>query len=128
MSLADGTGRTTTVLVVEDEAITRMALVAELERHGFAVLEAADGRTAIDLFRSNPQIAAAVVDIGLPGETNGYDVVKAIRSDRPDLTMIIASGQKLRMPDDFDEHVLVEEKPYDAAKITLILEGRLSRS
>jgi CheY-like chemotaxis protein len=126
VSLADGT--CTTVLVVEDEAITRMALVAELERHGFAVLEAADGRHAVDLFRSNPQIGAAVVDIGLPGEINGYDVVKAIRSERPDLTMIIASGQKLRMPDDFDEHVLVEEKPYDAVKITLILEERLSRS
>ena len=114
------------MLVVEDEAISRMDLVSELGRHGFHVLEAADGRTAIELFRSNPGIAAAVVDIGLPGETTGYDIVKAIRSERPDLTMIIASGQKLRMPEDFDEHVMVEAKPYDAVKIALILEGRLS--
>lgn len=59
------------VLVVEDEAIIRMDLVSELEAQGFRVYEASDGRTAIERFRSQPNLCGVVVDIGLPGETDG---------------------------------------------------------
>ena len=111
------------MLVVEDEALIRLDLVAELEAHGFAVLEASEVHAALALFRSCPDLHAAVVDIGLNGEAAGYDLVHAMREERPDCAVIIASGDRLKMPDDFDEHVLVEAKPYDAAKIAVILES-----
>ena len=38
---------------------------------------------------------------------------------------MIASAHELRMPADFDEHVMVESKPYDAAKIAVMLRGRV---
>jgi DNA-binding response OmpR family regulator len=54
-----------TVLVVEDEAIVRMDLTMELEDRGFAVLEASRAGAAMALFRTCPDLHAAVVDIGL---------------------------------------------------------------
>ena len=125
----DGSPRS--VLIVEDEAIIRMDLVAELEARGFHALEAADGRAAIDLVRSHPNLCGAVVDIGLAGGMTGYDVVRAVRGARPNCTIIITSGRDLKMPDGFEEPVILEAKPYDAVKIAMILgdgPGRLDSS
>jgi CheY-like chemotaxis protein len=117
-----------TVLVVEDEAIVRMDLTMELEDRGFAVLEASAAGTAMALFRTCPDLHAAVVDIGLRDGASGYDLVQAMRSQRPGCTVIIASGRDLRMPRDFDQHVLTESNPYDAEKIAFILKERCRRA
>ena len=112
------------VLVVEDEALIRLDLAAALEAHGFDVIEAGDGVTGLDLFRENQQIDAVISDLALPGTMSGYQLVQAIRQERPSCTIIIATGKELRIPEDFDEHVLLEQKPYDPAKIALILRMR----
>jgi CheY-like chemotaxis protein len=117
-----------TVLVVEDEAIVRMDLTMELEDRGFAVLEASGAGAAMALFRTCPDLHAAVVDIGLRDGASGYDLVQAMRSQRPGCTVIIASGRDLRMPRDFDQHVLTESNPYDAEKIAFILKERCRRA
>jgi two-component system, response regulator PdtaR len=113
-----------TVLVVEHEAIVRMDLATELQDHGFDVLETASADAALALFRSCPDLHAAVVDVGLRGEATGYDLVRAMRKDRPGCTVIIASGRTLGMPGDFDQPVLVEPKPYDPEKIAFVLKDR----
>ena len=112
------------VLVVEAEAIVRLDLAMELEAHGFDVLEAASANAALAMFRSYPDLHTAVVDVGLRDGASGYDLVRALRKARPSCTVIIASGRDLRMPRDFDQHVLVEPKPYDAEKIAFILKHR----
>lgn len=112
------------VLVVEDEALIRLDLARELIASGFEVVEASQGSEAVARFRENGNIDAAVVDIGLPGGMTGYCVVRAMREIRPSCTIILASASDLKMPPDFDEHVLVETKPYDPAKIAHILRMR----
>ncbi|MDB5511049.1 MAG: Response regulator receiver protein [Enterovirga sp.] len=112
------------VLVVEDQAIIRLDLAAELTRHGFAVIEAGDAETGIRLFRERSDIDAGVIDIALPGAMNGYDLVREIRSIRPACTVVVISGSDFVMPEDFDEHVVVESKPLDIAKIALVLRMR----
>lgn len=114
------------VLLVEDEAITRSNLAEALKAEGFDVHEAGDATSAMTLFRSCRSIDAVVADIGLPGGVSGYELVKAVRQERPGCTVIIATGSALQMPTDFDEHILVESKPYDVAKIALILRMRHS--
>lgn len=112
------------VLVVEDQAIIRLDLATELGRSGFEVIEAGDGETGLRLFCEHPEIDAAVLDIDLPGPLNGYDITRAIRRIRPRCTVIIISGMSFVMPADFDEHVVVESKPLDIAKIALVLRMR----
>ncbi len=114
------------MLVVEDQAIIRLDLAAELAEHGFEVIEAHDGETGIRLFREHPRISAAVVDIHLPASLNGYDLVRQIRSIRPACTVVIISGSPFVMPDDFAEHVIIESKPLDTAKIALVLRMRFA--
>ena len=112
------------ILLVEDETLIRMDLARELTAQGFEVIEAGDASTGLELFRSRADIEAVVTDIHLPGEMSGYSLIQAVRKDRPGCTVIIATAEKLAMPEDFDEHVLFESKPYDPGKIALILRLR----
>ena len=70
------------VLVVEDQAVMRAALVTELRQAGVTqVLEAENGRTALALFRSErPDMV--LLDIRLPGE-DGYWVARKLREAEP---------------------------------------------
>jgi DNA-binding response OmpR family regulator len=65
------------VLVAEDDAITRMLVKLLLERDGYTVLEAANGRQAVEIaVREHP--ALVVMDLNMP-EMNGYDALAHIR-------------------------------------------------
>jgi RNA polymerase sigma factor (sigma-70 family) len=77
------------VLVVEDTRDHRELYAAELQRAGFAVVEAADGEAAIDTaFESRPQ--AVVLDLMLPG-VSGFNVARLLRTSmRTRDTMIVA--------------------------------------
>lgn len=67
------------VLVAEDDADFRRFLVTLLEEAGYAVVEAATGREAVDVARAaRPRVA--LLDIQLP-DLNGYEVCRALRDD-----------------------------------------------
>jgi DNA-binding response OmpR family regulator len=83
MAIAAGVGATRPILVVDDDAKIVRLVRAYLERDGYQVIEAADGRAAlaaVDAWRP----ALVVLDLMLP-EIDGLDVVRAIRrsSDTP---------------------------------------------
>ena len=64
-----------TVLVVEDDKYMREVLVAKLGKEGFAVLEAVDGSTGLDMTaKKKPDLV--VLDIILP-VMNGFDYLEA---------------------------------------------------
>ena len=113
----------TAVLIVEDEAIIRLALAGELAADGFEVVEASSAEEGLALFRGHPDIPAAVVDVHLPGEMDGYGLVRAIRAEQPSALVIIMSGLEFTPPADFDEHVIIERKPCDVRKIGHILQS-----
>lgn len=67
------------ILLVEDEEALAESVRYSLEREGFEVVIAADGRRAIERFRtSDPDIV--VLDLMLP-EMSGLDVCRTIRAD-----------------------------------------------
>ena len=70
------------VLVIDDDADQRDLLMRFLEREGFAVRVAADGRTGIELARSlRPR--AILLDVMMP-QMDGWSVLSAIKAD-PDI-------------------------------------------
>ncbi len=78
------------VLLVEDDHAQRAALAAELQSTGTAeVLQAADARSAVQLFRQHrPELV--LLDICLPGSEDGYWVAQRMREAEPgDWTPII---------------------------------------
>ena len=68
-----------TILIVEDEPSIAEAMKYSLEREGFRVETAFDGRQALARFRSNPP-ALVLLDLMLP-EIPGLDVCKILRSE-----------------------------------------------
>jgi DNA-binding NarL/FixJ family response regulator len=81
------------ILLVDDHPITRDALAALLDQHGFNVVgEAGDGETAIELARSlGPQLV--LLDLSMPG-MSGLEALPRIREAAPgcEVVVLTASG------------------------------------
>lgn len=88
-------GRSTSrVVIADDDAITRMVVKALLEREGFEVVAARDGREAIELVAS-VQPDLLLVDLNMP-EMDGDDVVQVLRgnpSSAP-IPIIVLTGER----------------------------------
>ena len=68
-----------TVVVVEDDPHIADLVDLYLRREGFRVLLARDGEKGLEvLARENPCIV--ILDVGLPGARDGFDVCRAIRA------------------------------------------------
>ena len=74
----DGT-RATTILVVEDNELSRDALSRRLARRGYRVVIAVDGHEAVSIGRSaKPDII--LMDLGLPG-IDGWEATRQLKAD-----------------------------------------------
>ena len=70
---------TGTVVVVEDDPHIADLVDLYLRREGYRVLLAADGDRGLELCKqSDPWIV--VLDVGLPGSRDGFDVCREIRA------------------------------------------------
>src|SRR5438067_1278166 len=79
-----------TILVVDDEEKIRRTLRGVLADEGFEVVEAADGRRALELLQHvEPRLA--IVDVWMP-EVDGIELVERMRSHAPRLPIIVISG------------------------------------
>ncbi|MFL5693157.1 MAG: response regulator transcription factor [Ktedonobacteraceae bacterium] len=67
------------ILVVDDEPPIQRMLRRSLSANGYDVLVAEDGRQAIDIMHMH-QPDLILLDLCLPGELNGLDVCKQLRS------------------------------------------------
>ena len=66
------------VLVVDDDARNIFALSTVLENHDMEVMSATNGRQAIDLLSSTPDVSVVLMDIMMP-EMDGYETMREIR-------------------------------------------------
>jgi CheY-like chemotaxis protein len=67
------------ILIVEDHPTMREAMRLVLEGEGFAIDEAADGRTALETIRNAPP-DLVFLDLNIPG-TTGADVLSSLKED-----------------------------------------------
>ena len=66
------------VLVVDDDARNIFALTTVLENHEMDVISATNGRQAIELIQSTPDLSVVLMDIMMP-EMDGYETMREIR-------------------------------------------------
>jgi PAS domain S-box-containing protein len=81
-----------TVLLVEDEELLRQAAAKMLRMKGFAVIEAADGKTAVSVFRERASaIDVVLLDLNLPG-ISGKEVFSELKRIRSSVKVILTSA------------------------------------
>src|SRR3954462_3555112 len=81
------------VLVVDDEDYLRSILGALLQQAGYAVLLAATGEEAIEVYRRHAgAIHLVLLDVRLPGQ-GGVATLDALRALDPRLRCCVMSGQ-----------------------------------
>jgi CheY-like chemotaxis protein len=81
-----------TILLVEDEELIKIIASAMIKKLGFSVIEASNGREALDLYQQNAaDITLVVTDMGMP-VMDGYALFRELKKLKPELPIIISSG------------------------------------
>src|SRR5215208_2614708 len=80
-----------TILVVEDNVLTRSAISDQLRAHGFKVLEASSADDAIAVLDSM-SVDLLFADIHLPGGHDGLDVARHVQTSGMVTRIILTSG------------------------------------
>jgi two-component system, cell cycle sensor histidine kinase and response regulator CckA len=123
-----------TVLVVDDERVSRRVATRMLRELGLRVLEADGAEEALDVFRISQQpIDLVLLDVVLP-ETDGVELAEQILSHRPGQRIIFMSAYPADVLAEHglqDLEVLFLAKPYTMeelrAKVRQAMEAPPSR-
>jgi DNA-binding NtrC family response regulator len=81
-----------TILVVDDDTMIRSLLNEFLTGLGFNVIEAADGKEGLDIFKRE-SIDLVISDIRMPG-MSGMDLLKWIKSISPKTSVLMITGYR----------------------------------
>jgi PAS domain S-box-containing protein len=98
------------ILAVDDDALVLLNTVAMLEDLGHTVLEATSGKEALDIIRREGGVDLVITDQAMPHMT-GADLAAAIRAERPDLPIILATGYA-ELPPGTDKGLPKLSKPF----------------
>jgi PAS domain S-box-containing protein len=137
---ADMAGRTSestlkggdeTILVVEDDALTRKFVVSQLESLGYKIVSAASGAEALALLDQGVVFDLLFTDIILPGGLNGRELAEEVTKRRPSSRVLYTSG--------YAEHAIVDHgqlnpgmallnKPYRVGELARRIRETLGRA
>ncbi|MBX5436159.1 MAG: response regulator transcription factor [Alicyclobacillaceae bacterium] len=121
-------GQASKILVVDDEERIRRLVRMYLERNGFAVDEAEDGRQALEMALSG-QYSVIILDLMLPG-MDGRDVCAQVRQrlETP-IIMLTAAGDEANRIHGFeigaDDYVV---KPFSPRELVMRVKALLKRA
>ena len=114
-----------TVLLVEDEKLVRDIARTLLEEIGFTVIEASDGKEALDQYQKNADISLVLTDIGMP-VMDGYTLIRELKKLTPAVPVIVVSGfgkAEIASQIDLKDIAALISKPYTYKQLRDILKG-----
>ena len=88
-------GHGETILVVEDNAAARAAIVASLELLNYHVLEAENGKVALKIFAEHREGIALVLSDLVMAEMGGKALAQALHQQDPTLRVVVMTGHPL---------------------------------
>jgi CheY-like chemotaxis protein len=109
-----------TILVVEDDAMVRDFVVAQLQSLGYTTIAAADGREALSHIRSGAAFDLLFTDVIMPGGINGRELAEEVVKLRPGVGVLFTSGYTDRAivhDGRLDQGVLLLSKPYPKSEL-----------
>lgn len=113
------------ILVVDDEAATTLALEGFFESKGYPVLKAFYGDQAIERIEKD-RPAVVVLDLQMPG-VDGIGVLEKIRSSYPQTKTLVMTGFSDRYREDLErlKPDVVKLKPISLEELTSTVEALL---
>ena len=79
------------VLVVEDNPLSRATAIEIFEDLGFAVFDTYNGQHALALLEAHPEIGLLFIDVRMPG-MSGPELAEVVRRRRPNIKLVLTSG------------------------------------
>ena len=119
-----------TLLIVDDSLTARQALYLTLEKFGYQIIQAADGREAIAQLSRSPEIQAVICDVEMP-VMNGFEFLTACRKEKryenlPIVMLTSRSGAKHRGVAEMLGASAYHTKPYLEQQLITTIQGLLN--
>ena len=112
------------ILLVEDDALVREYVVAQIRRFGYHTMAASNGAEALAIIDRGERIDLLFTDVMLPGGMNGRQLATEALKRRPALKVLYTSGyteNALVHHGRLDAGVLLLPKPYVSADLARML-------
>jgi len=111
--------RVPTILVVDDEPLIRMMVSDYLQECGFKVVEASNADEAQQMIQSDALVLDLVFsDVKMPGTKDGFALAQWVRTHRPEIPVVLASGDTSKIQ---NAHDLCADEPFFAKPYDLQL-------
>lgn len=114
------------ILIVDDESSVRRVARRVLERRGYRCLEAESAEQTVEAVKHNPDIAAILLDVVMPGRT-GIEALAELRLYSRALPVLVVSGFPEAPRPQGDPHAAFLAKPFSPEHLDEALQ-RLLRS
>ncbi len=121
-------GEGTTILLVEDDPIMRRLTRQMLEEQGYSVIEAEDGRSALERTAAyHGSIGLVLTDVVMPG-VSGPELVLRLMDSHPETRFLYMSGYtgELVVDHGLSEGIALLEKPFTRAALLTTIQSQLS--
>lgn len=109
------------VLVVEDEALIRLAALDLVESAGYEAVEATDADDAIRILEARADIRVVFTDVDMPGTMDGLKLAHYVRDRWPPIRIVVASGMKIVAESQLPTGSRFFSKPYEEGSIVAAL-------
>ena len=116
------------ILIVDDEADIRRILRILLEKAGYEVIEAQDGRSAVECIKNDRSIDLCIMDVMMPNMT-GIEATAAIRGFSPVPVLFLtakslAQDKAMAYSSGGDDYVV---KPFSSSELLMKVEALTRR-
>ncbi len=129
MERALPTGGQETILLVDDEEVIREVGADMLGQHGYRVLTAPDGESALEIYaEGKDEIDLVIMDLSMPGMGGRQCLINLLQMDS-DVRVIIASGYSFDGPVKDVVEIgarSVIHKPYNSSELLAVIRQALA--
>lgn len=116
------------VLIADDEPQLLRVLIRVLERQGYTVISAPDGKVALEALRETSEAIDAIVIDAAIGPKGAGAVLEVLAAEQPQIGVIVTSGDQL--PDSLRSRLLASNgifllKPFPSSALVEAVEDSL---
>jgi CheY-like chemotaxis protein len=101
------------ILVVEDEALVRLAAVGMFEDAGFRMIEAVNSDQALELLAADSDVQLLFTDVNMPGTIDGLALARQVHDRWPHIGVMVASAKQVLQPEELPAGSRFDQKPYN---------------